>query len=100
MSLSTVLLLAVLTPAVPTDDPHHDRVFTGASQLVSWCRAEAEARVVAEGGTPYQWTASHSERGKVLEVKGTLRVDGEPRAVTCRVARGASERYASIAIDG
>lgn len=95
------LLLAVAAPDAPSttvaEDVHHDRVLTSASMLVPWCRAEAEARVVAQGGTPYQWSASYRDRGKVLEVDGRLRVDGEDVLVQCRVARGARERYATIA---
>ena len=95
------LLLAAAAPAAPSapvvdEDIHHERVIASASTLVPWCRAEAEARVVAGGGTPYQWTASWRDRGNVLEVDGRLRVDGEPVAVRCRIARGAQERYATL----
>ena len=94
------LLLAAALPAAPplpvAEDTHHDRVIVSASGLVPWCRTEAEARVVARGGTPYQWTASYRDRGKVLEVDGKLRVDGADVAVRCRVARGARERYATL----
>ena len=94
------LLLAAAAPAAPSapvvEDIHHERVIASASTLVPWCRAEAEARVVAGGGTPYQWTASWRDRGNVLEVDGRLRVDGEPVAVRCRIARGARDRYATL----
>ena len=98
MILPTLLLLATPAPVVVEGDVYVEREFHTASQLVSWCREEAEARVVANGGEPYQWRASHKSTGDVLEVEGKLRVDGEDLGVRCRVARGARERYASIEI--
>ena len=99
MSLLALFLATAVTAAPsPTvaEDVHHDRVIASASLLAPWCRTEAEARIVAQGGTPYQWTASYRDRGKVLEVDGKLRVDGRDVAVRCRVARGAQERFATI----
>lgn len=80
--------------AVPTTYP--ERTISLASELAPWCRAEAEARVVAGGGTPYQWTASYHDRGNRLHVNGRLRVDGEYLEVRCSIARGARESYATI----
>lgn len=93
----TLLLLALAAPvpAAPPS-PATERSFQQASQLVAWCREEAEAAIVGRGQTPYQWRASHHERGNTLHVDGKLRVDGEDVAVTCRAARGARERYAVI----
>jgi hypothetical protein len=98
MKILYPMLLAGVLPAAAHDavDSPHERTITLASQLAPWCRAEAEARVVAEGGTPYQWASSYHERGNVLHVEGTLRVDGEDIGVRCRIARGAREFYASI----
>ena len=97
------LLLAAALPAAPSlpvaEDTHHGTSPLALTMTRSWCRTEAEARVVARGGTPYQWTASYRDRGKVLEVDGKLRVDGADVAVRCRVARGARERYATIELD-
>lgn len=93
--MNTLLLIATLTAY-----PNHDYiVINKASELVPWCRAEAEARYVALGMTPYQWSASYSDRGKMLQVTGRLRVDGEDVQVRCRIARGARDHYATIEID-
>ena len=70
-----------------------------ASELVPWCRAEAERRFVAKGLTPYQWSASYHDRGKMLNVTGRLRVEGRDVDVRCSVVRGAREYDASIQID-
>lgn len=95
MMLSALLLLSP-APVVVEGDVYVEREIHAASQLVSWCRDEAEARVIASGGEPYQWRASYHDRGKLLEVEGTLRVDGEDVGVRCRIARGARERYANL----
>src|SRR5688500_12895000 len=65
MKAIAAVLLAAALPASAHDaavDPHHERTISTASQLAPWCRAEAEARVVAQGATPYQWTASYHDR--------------------------------------
>ena len=91
----------VALPALASDpagyDPH-EREISQASELVPWCRQEAEARFVARGERTYQWSASYSDRGNALAVEGRLRVEGRDVAVTCRIARGARERYATIDI--
>lgn len=92
LSLLLALALAATPPAPPA--PAAERSFRQASELAAWCREEAEAAIVARGQTPYQWRASHHERGNMLHVEGKLRVDGEDLAVACRAARGARERYA------
>jgi hypothetical protein len=97
MVLSTLLLMTAASTVIVDGDVYVEREFRTASQLAPWCREEAEAHVIATGKTPYQWTASHHDRGDVLIVEGKLRVEGgNDVAVTCRIARGARERYASI----
>lgn len=96
MNLFALMLMMSPAPVVVEGDVYVEREFHNASELVSWCRDEAEARVVASGGEPYQWRASHKSQGDTLIVEGKLRVDGEDLTVRCRVARGARERYASI----
>lgn len=87
-------------PVVPVGAGQYDeRTFNVASELVAWCRQEAEARVIGQGQTPYQWAASHKSVGRVLHVDGSLRVEGSRLTVSCRVAQGARERYASIEIE-
>ncbi|KFN46550.1 hypothetical protein [Arenimonas metalli] len=93
IALTTTL---ALSPAPPVAE---ERVFQQASQLQPWCRQEAEAHFTGRGIETYQWTASYSESGRMLEVRGTLRAGGQDVAVTCRIAKGARERYASIRID-
>jgi hypothetical protein len=84
----------------PSHAPHHGHaIIDRASELVPWCRAEAERRFVAKGLTPYQWSASYHDRGKMLSVSGRLRVEGRDVEVRCSVVRGAREYDASIQID-
>lgn len=93
IALTTALAVA------PTPPVAEDRVFERASQLQPWCRQEAEAHFIGQGIETYQWTASYSESGRMLQVRGSLRAGGRDVAVTCRIAKGARERYASITID-
>jgi len=95
-----VLLLAA-QPSLASDPAAYDpyeREISQASELVPWCRQEAEARFVARGERTYQWSASYSDRGNALSVEGRLRVEGRDVKVNCRIARGARERYATIDI--
>lgn len=101
-----VALLAVASmPAIATDSHRqgaysdHQRMINRASELVPWCRSEAESRYVARNITPYQWTASYHDRSNVLYVEGRLRVHGDDVAVRCRIARGSRDSYATIEID-
>lgn len=80
------------------DSDHEEIVFSQASELLPWCRAEAEARYVGRGITPYQWTGRYHDAFNVLYAEGKLRVHGDDVAVNCRVARNALERYAVIEI--
>jgi hypothetical protein len=75
------------------------RVYNSASQLNTWCRDEAEAQAVGRGHTTYQWTSSHSERGNTLKVDGKLHVEGGDFTVSCRIARGARQEFASIEME-
>jgi hypothetical protein len=78
---------------------HEHRVISQASDLVPWCKAEAEARYVARNITPYNWTGSYHERSNVLYVDGKLRVDGEDVTVHCRIVSGARDEYATMEIE-
>jgi len=93
-----VVLALTLLPAWAHDDDD-EIVFTQASELLPWCRAEAEAHYVGKGVTPYQWTGRYYDRSNVLYVEGRLRAGGKDVDVRCRVARDARERYAVIEID-
>jgi len=96
-SMKTLYTLLMLVAAFPA--PAHERLITQASELVPWCKAEAEARYVARNVTPYQWTASYHDAGTMLYVDGKLRVHGDDIVVRCRLASGAREEYATIEID-
>ena len=74
-------------------------VISQASDLVPWCKAEAEARYVAKNITPYNWTASYHQSSNVLYVDGKLRAAGEDVTVHCRIVSGARDEYATIEID-
>lgn len=76
-----------------------ERTIDLASDLVPWCKSEAESRYIARNITPYQWAASYHDRSSVLYVEGRLRVHGDDVTVRCRIARGAREKYAVIEID-
>ena len=96
-------LLLVAMPAMAhdsADDSHHphERTFQRASELVGWCRQEAEAHFTGRGIPTYQWSASYQDRGNQLIVNGKLRAEGKDVPVQCRVARGAREQYATVDI--
>jgi len=91
----SILLLTTVPPAFS----HEHRVISQASELVPWCRAEAEARYVARSITPYNWTASYHDANNILYVDGKLRVHGDDVTVRCRIAVGAREEYGTIEID-
>lgn len=102
-TLAVLLAIAALTAIAGNParagDHGHDRTINQASELVPWCRSEAESRYIARNITPYQWTASYHDSSNVLYVEGKLRVHGDDVAVRCRIARGAREGYAVIEID-
>jgi hypothetical protein len=104
MKQMAALLMIVALPAFAHDRdkvvvPEQERVINLATELLPWCRYEAESRYIAKNITPYQWSASYHDRSNVLYVNGRLRVHGDDIAVRCRIARGARERYAIIEID-
>ncbi|MEL1263292.1 hypothetical protein [Pseudoxanthomonas putridarboris] len=99
MTLIAVLFALATGPAATHDPYYLDRTVGAASELVGWCRAEAEARYAAKGVSTYQWTSSYHDRGNTLFVEGKLRANGNDIPVHCRIARGAQLRYASIEID-
>lgn len=68
------------------------------SELRDWCQLESEAWFVGRGASPFNWTATHVERGNTLVVEGKWRVDGEMIDVECRAARGARRRYAVMTV--
>jgi len=91
---SAILLLTAAFSAFG----HEHSVISQASDLVPWCKSEAEARYVARNITPYNWTASYHEASSILYVDGKLRVHGADVTVRCRMASGAREEYGTIEI--
>ena len=77
---------------------NNEIVFNQASELMPWCQNEAKAHFAGRGEATYQWSASHFSKGDTLIVEGQLRTDKGDVPVTCRVARGARERYAVVKI--
>lgn len=69
-----------------------------SGDLLDWCRIESEADFIAQGKTPYNWTARHFERGNTLLVEGHWRVNGKRHQVECRVARGAQREHATLSV--
>lgn len=92
-------ILAMLTCLPCSAAKFHQEIeFSQASELLPWCKTEAEAHFTGKGVETFQWTARHFSRGNVFHVEGKLRAGGKDVAITCRVAKGARERYAVIDI--
>lgn len=83
-------------PPIPVD---RDKVINQASELVPWCKAEAEYRYLLKDITPYQWAASYHDRSGVLFVDGKLRVHDQDVVVRCHVMQGMRGTSAAIEID-
>lgn len=99
IQVPAIAALAFSMQAAAQTPPHvHEATFHAASELLPWCEAEARAHFVGRGITPYQWTGRYHDRGNMLVVEGSLRADGRDHPVSCRVSRGARERYATIDI--
>lgn len=93
-----LLLFAIfLAPSFTSAHDEELPVNSGA-ELRDWCQHESEAYFVGRGASPFNWTASHVERGNTLVVEGKWRVDGELINVECRAARGAQRRYAVMEV--
>jgi hypothetical protein len=100
LAVAALLVIAGSAPPASGDhESHHNRIINQASELVPWCRSEAETRYIAKNITPYQWTASYHDDSNVLYVDGKLRVHGDDVAVRCHIARGARVQYAIIEVD-
>jgi hypothetical protein len=75
-----------------------DRPINTASELRDWCRDQSEAALIAKGLSPSNWTASYSDAGDILSVKGQWRVDASAVAVECHTARGDAARSATMSL--
>ncbi len=92
--VSMLLIMSVTASAIDRDDTP----INSGSELRDWCKSQSEAAFVARGITPFNWSASYSDQGNAIQVKGKWRVNGSDISVECRVARGAQSRYASMSI--
>lgn len=75
-----------------------DAPVNSAFALSQWCQKESAASFVGQGKTPHNWVASYVDVGNTFRVDGAWRVDGVDMRVTCRIARGAEPRFATIMI--
>ena len=75
-----------------------EAVFNSPSELMPYCQTEAAAQLGAKGVPTYQWSARHHMQGNLMVVEGQIKTDKGNVPVTCRVARGARERYAVVEI--
>ena len=75
-----------------------EAVFNSPSELMPYCQKEAAAQLGARGVPTYQWSARHHMQGNLMVVEGQIKTDKGNVPVTCRVARGARERYAVVEI--
>lgn len=92
------LTAALLCSAFGAAAQSNEIVFTQSSQLMQWCHEEAKAHFAGKGEATYQWSANHYNKGNTLVVEGQLRTDKGDVPVTCRVASGAREKYATVKI--
>jgi len=93
---ATSMALSLSCAAWATHAP--DRPINTASELRDWCKDESEAALIARGMSPFNWTASYSDAGSMLNVKGQWRIDGAAVAVECHTARGDPARAATMSL--
>lgn len=70
---SLIVLIPLLVAAPAIAEHHEDRVINSGSELRDWCKEESEATFIGKGLTPFNWSASYSDQGNVLMVKGQWR---------------------------
>jgi hypothetical protein len=97
MKLVLIFVLSLLSFSIAAHDQQH-RIIYQASDLVSWCRDEAQARYIAQNITPYNWTASYHDSANILYVDGRMRVHDSDVEVHCRLASGARVEYGVIEV--
>lgn len=97
--LAPLLSTAPLPASAQGHDIRDPIIINQASELVPWCKSEAEAVYIGLGYTPFQWTASYHDYSNHLYVDGRLRVHGEDIDVKCTITRGARVQYINVVID-
>ncbi len=96
MKRQASILLLFATTATFAD--HRDELINTATELRDWCKTESESALAGKGLSPANWTASYYDKGDVLVVNGSWRVDAAFVKVECRSARGARAEHASMTI--
>jgi len=94
----SIVLIPLLVASSAMAGHHEETPINSASELRDWCKEESEATFIGKGLTPFNWSASYSDQGNVLMVKGQWRINGAEVSVECRVARGAEARFATMSI--
>lgn len=93
--VSGFITLSTYAHELEHDHAHgEDVIIEYSHELLEWCKTETEGYYVANGITPYNWSASWWEKGNTLFVKGHWLIENEHVAVGCRVAKGAKRKYA------
>ncbi len=101
MRVALAMLALIASSQLPAQQqPHHEIQFSQASELMPWCQSQAQAHFAGMGIPTYQWTARFYEKGNTLFVEGKIRANGNDVPVTCQVAKGAMESYATTAFQG
>lgn len=93
MALLALFLSSSAWAAHPGDQP-----INTASELRDWCKEASQAALIAKGLTPFNWTASYSDSGSILTVKGQWRIEGSAVGVECHTARGDAARSATMSL--
>lgn len=97
--MNRILALSVLSFSSAAGAAHPaDRPINTASELRDWCKEASESALIAKGLSPFNWTASYSDSGSILTVKGQWRVEGSAVGVECHTARGDPARSASMSL--
>jgi hypothetical protein len=94
----SIVLIPLLVASSAMAGHHEERPINSGSELRDWCKEESEATFIGKGLTPFNWSASYSDQGNVLMVKGQWRINGAEVSVECWVARGAEARFATMSI--
>jgi len=94
----TMALLAFLYSSSIGAANAGDHPINSASELRDWCKEASEQALIAKGLSPFNWTASYSDSGSILTVKGQWRVDSSAVGVECHTARGDAARSATMTL--
>lgn len=96
--MKLLFTLALLFTASSALAHQEDRPITSEVELRDWCEMQSHAHFIAQGITPYNWSASFWSEVNTLKVKGEWRVESRNAVVECAIQRGAPAHYAIMAI--